>query len=229
MSSNPNVSPVNPLPPVIVALALAMFVVELAFNLGARGLIGGPQAVGWRIAVMQEYAPSGLLLDWMIESRRYPIETLLRFVTYPFIHISFTHMAFAVVILLAMGKFVGEVFRWWALLLVFFAAAIVGAVVYGLFIGSRVALVGAYPGDYGLIGAFTFLLWVDLAAKGANKYRAFTLIGFLLFIQLIFGVFFGGGRDWIADLAGFVTGFCLSFVVSPGGFSRALAQVRRRG
>ena len=228
MSSNPNVSPVNPLPPVIVILALAMFVVELAFNLGARGLIGGPQAVGWRIAMMQEYAPSGLLIDRMIEAGRYPPEILLRFVTYPFLHVNFTHMAFAVVILLAMGKFVGEVFHWWALLLVFFAAAIVGAVVYGLFVDSRVALVGAYPGDYGLIGAFTFLLWVDLAAKGANKYRAFTLIGFLLFIQFFFGMLPGGGKDWIADVAGFATGFGLSFVVSPGGFSRALAQVRRR-
>ena len=228
MSSNPDVSPVNPLPPVIVALAGAMFLIELAFNLGARGLIGGPQAVGWRIAMMQEYAPSGLLIDRMIEAGRYPPEILLRFVTYPFLHVNFTHMLFAVVILLAMGKFVGEVFRWWALLLVFFASAIIGALVYGLFVDSRVALVGAYPGDYGLIGAFTFLLWVNLAAQGANKYQAFSMIGFLMFIQLIFGVFFGGGKDWIADLAGFFTGFGLSFVVSPGGFSRALAQVRRR-
>ncbi len=228
MSSNPDVSPVNPLPPVIVALAGAMFLIELAFNLGARGLIGGPQAVGWRIAMMQEYAPSGLLIDRMIEVGRYPPEILLRFVTYPFLHVNFTHMLFAVVILLAMGKFVGEVFRWWALLLVFFASAIVGAVVYGLFVDSRVALVGAYPGDYGLIGAFTFLLWVNLAAQGANKYRAFTLIGFLLFIKLVFGLLFGGGQDWIADLAGFATGFGLSFVVSPGGFSRALAQIRQR-
>ncbi len=228
MSSNPDVSPVNPLPPVIVALAGAMFLIELAFNLGARGLIGGPQAVGWRIAMMQEYAPSGLLIDRMIEAGRYPPEILLRFVTYPFLHVNFTHMLFAVVILLAMGKFVGEVFRWWALLLVFFASAIVGAVVYGLFVDSRVALVGAYPGDYGLIGAFTFLLWVNLAAQGANKYRAFTLIGFLLFIKLVFGLLFGGGQDWIADLAGFATGFGLSFVVSPGGFSRALAQIRQR-
>ncbi len=228
MSSNPNVSPVNPLPPVVVALALVMFVVELTFNLGARGLIGGPQAVGWRVAAMRDYAPSGDLVNWMIEVWRFPPEILLRFLTYPFIHVNFTHMIFACVLLLALGKFVGEVFRWWALLLVFFGSAIIGAVVYGLFIGTSVRLIGAYPAVYGLIGAFTFLLWVDLAAHGANEYRAFTLIGFLLFIQLIFGVFFGGGPDWIADLAGFVTGFGLSFVVSPGGWSRALAQLRRR-
>lgn len=228
MDSNPNMSPVNPLPPVVIGLALAMFLIEVVFNLGARGLIGGPQAIGWRTAAIQNYSPSGLLFDRMLAAGRYSPENLLRFVTYPFVHITFTHMAFAVVILLAMGKFVGDVFRGWAVLLVFFASAIVGAVVYGMIVDSRVALVGAYPAVYGLIGAFTFLLWVDLAAHGANKYRAFTLIGFLLLIQLIFGVFFGGGSDWIADVAGFVTGFVLSFVVSPGGWSRVLSKMRSR-
>lgn len=228
MSSNHDVSPVNPLPPVVVALALAIFLIEAVFNLGARGLIGGPDAIGWRSAAIGSYTPSGMLFDRMIETSRYPTEYLLRFVTYPFIHVSFTHMIFAVVLLLALGKFVGEIFRWWAVLLVFFAASIIGAVVYGVFVDSRVALIGAYPAVYGLIGAFTFLLWVDLAQHGANQYRAFTLIGFLLFIQLVFGVFFGGGPDWIADVAGFATGFLVSFVVSPGGWSRALNQLRRR-
>lgn len=228
MSSPENISPVNPLPPVVVALALAIFLIESAFNLGARGLIGGPEAIGWRTMAIGSYTPSGLLFDRMVETGRYPAEHLLRFVTYPFIHVSFTHMIFAAVLLLALGKFVGEIFRWWAVLLVFFASAIVGAVVYGVFVDSRIALIGAYPAVYGLIGAFTFLLWVDLAAHGANQYRAFTLIGFLLFIQLVFGVFFGGGPDWIADVAGFGTGFLVSFVVSPGGWSRVVRKLRRR-
>lgn len=228
MSSNPDVSPVNPLPPVVVALALAIFVIEAAFNLGTRGLIGGPEAIGWRTAAIGAYTPSGLLFDRMLETGRFPPEHLLRFVSYPFIHVSFTHMIFAAVLLLALGKFVGEIFAGWAVLLVFFLSSIVGAVVYGVFVDSRVALIGAYPAVYGLIGAFTFLLWVNLAAHGANQYRAFTLIGFLLFIQLVFGVFFGGGPDWIADVTGFVTGFLVSFVVSPGGWSRVLDKLRRR-
>lgn len=228
MSNPENISPVNPLPPVVVALAIAIFLIEATFNLGARGLVGGPEAIGWRAMAIGTYTPSGLLFDRMLETGRYPVEHLLRFVTYPFIHVNFTHMLFAAVLLLALGKFVGEVFRWWAVLLVFFASSIMGAVVYGLFIDNRVALVGAYPAVYGLIGAFTFLLWVNLAAHGANQYRAFSMIGFLLFIQLVFGVFFGGGPDWIADVAGFVTGFTLSFVVSPGGWSRVLSKLRRR-
>ena len=45
-------------------------------------------------------------------------------------HGSFTHALFVVVILLALGKMVGEVFRWWAVLVVFFGAAVVGALAY---------------------------------------------------------------------------------------------------
>jgi membrane associated rhomboid family serine protease len=79
-----------------------------------------------------------------------------------------------------------------------------------------------------LIGGFTFLLWVNLAAVGANKYRAFSLIGFLLAIQLLFGLLFGGGYEWVADVAGFAAGFLLSFVVSPGGWGRVLDKIRQR-
>jgi len=54
------------------------------------------------------------------------------------------------------------------------------------------------------------------------------LIGFLMGIQLVFGLLFGGNRDWVADLAGFVAGFGLSFVVSPGGWGRVVDRLRRR-
>lgn len=50
----------------------------------------------------------------------------------------------------------------------------------------------------------------------------------LLGIQLLFGLFFGGGYEWVADLAGFATGFLLSFAVSPGGWARVKEKLRRR-
>ena len=94
--------------------------------------------------------------------------------------------------------------------------------------GLSAPLIGAYPAVYGLIGAFTFMIFTNLSKVGANKYRAFSLIGALLFVQFVFGVVFGGGWEWVADVAGFAAGFLLSFVVSPGGFRRVLDQVRQR-
>jgi len=177
---------------------------------------------------VQRFAFAPDLMRQMLDLGNYPAGGLARLFTYPLVHLSFTHALFAVVILLALGKMVGEVFRWWAVLVVFFGAGIAGALVFMAVPGNSAPLIGGYPPVYGLIGAFTFLLWVDLAAKGANKLRAFTLIGFLLGFQLLFNVFFGGGWDWVADLSGFAAGFVLSFLVSPGGWARVTAKLRQR-
>ena len=52
MSHDRPVSAVNPLPPVVAALFLLVMGIEIAFYLGARGMVGGPGAVGWRLAAM---------------------------------------------------------------------------------------------------------------------------------------------------------------------------------
>lgn len=228
MQKDLNAAPLNPLPVVVWALALPIIAMEVVVNLGSRGLVGGAGAVGWRLDAFERFAFSPDLMRAMIEQGQYPWQQMIRLLAYPLVHGTFTHALFAVVILLALGKMVGEVFRAWAVLLVFFGAGVVGALVYTAVPSVTAPLFGAYPPVYGLIGAFTFLLWVNLAAVGANKYRAFTMIGFLLGIQLVFGLLFGGGPEWIADLTGFATGFLLSFVVSPGGWGRVVQKMRQR-
>jgi membrane associated rhomboid family serine protease len=217
---------VNPLPPVVMALTLAIVAIEGAFSLGAQGFVGGPEAIGWRLAALQDYAFSGEILAWMAETGRWPAEHLLRFLSYPFVHASFTHAVFAAVMLLALGKIVGEALGGVATLAVFVLSGIGGALAFTV-LGATTPLIGAFPPIYGLIGAFTYLLWVRLGQVGAQQIRAFTLIGVLLLIQLLFGVLFGGGADWVADIAGFATGFCLAIVLVPGGFARLMAKIRR--
>jgi membrane associated rhomboid family serine protease len=81
---------------------------------------------------------------------------------------------------------------------------------------------------YGLIGGYTYLMWLSLGARGEEQMRAFGFIAFLMGIQLFFAIFFRTGLDWIADLAGFVCGFGLSIVVIPGGFRRLIDKMRQR-
>ncbi|NJM81737.1 MAG: rhomboid family intramembrane serine protease [Tabrizicola sp.] len=229
MHPDHNAPPLNPLPAVVWALALPLIVIEIAVALGKAGIVGGPMAVGWRLQAMEYLAFSPDLMRRMVATGQYSLDGLHRLISYPLIHYNFMHALFALVLLLALGKMVGEVFRWWAVLIVFFGAAAVGALTYTFVLPAVEApLIGGYPAVYGLIGAFTFLLWTNLARVGANRYRAFALIGFLLVIQLVFGVLFGGGPEWVADIAGFATGFLLSFVVSPGGFGRVVEKIRQR-
>jgi len=220
-------APLNPLPWVVWALALPIIAFEAAFGLGQAGLAGGASAVGWRLAAIQHFAFVPDILRAMWQAQTFPLSELARIVTYPFVHGSFTHAAMVLVFILALGKMVGEIFRPLAVLAVFFGAAVTGALVYTALPTAHVPLYGGYPAVYGLVGAFTYILWARLGALNANRARAFSLIGFLLFIQLVFGLIFGTGWDWVAELAGFAIGFGLSFVVGPGGPARVLARFRR--
>ena len=226
MDRDPTAPPLNPLPPVVWLLALPVVAVEIVLSLGANSVIGGADAIGWRVAAMERFAFLNAVFDWMVQNHRYPADQMMRFVTYPFIHGSATHAIFVAVFILALGKMVGELFRPWAVLAVFFGSAIMGALVYGAALNDPVPLVGGYPAVYGLIGAFTFIQWVAARITGSNQMQAFRLIGFLLATQLLFSVLFGSNTQWLADVVGFVTGFALSFVVSPGGWGRALARIR---
>lgn len=227
--SNPyNESPINAIPGVVVLLALPMVLVELTLSAASQGFVGGADGVGWRLEAIRDWGFFGPLLELMIEANRWPPEHVARLVTYPFVHVGFTHMLMVLVFLLALGKMVGEVFSSWAVVVVFFVSAIVGALAFTFLTDDPSPLIGGYPAVYGLIGAFTFILWVRLGEQGAPQIRAFYLIGFLLFIQLAFGLLFGTGQDWVAEVAGFLSGFALSFLVSPGGWSRALERLRAR-
>ncbi|WP_299418827.1 rhomboid family intramembrane serine protease [uncultured Shimia sp.] len=228
MSHPDDQSPVNPLPPVVTALFLLLVGVEAALWLGSKGIVGGPTAVGWRLDAIQRYAFSPDIFDWMVSNGQFPAEHMIRFVSYLFVHYNFTHALFGGVLLLAMGKMVGEVFSGWATLAIFVVSGAVGALGYAVILDASAPLLGSYPGVYGLIGAFTFLLWTSLGAVGEPQVRAFSLIGMLVAIQLGFSLVFGGGPDWVADVIGFGAGFLMSFALIPGGWQRIREKIRRQ-
>jgi membrane associated rhomboid family serine protease len=220
--------PFNALPPAVIALALLLGGIEILFQIGSYGIIGGPEAIGWRVAAMEDYGFFNSVFDAMRSQNMWPLEHVIRFLSYGAIHASFVQVMMAIVFILALGKMVGEVFGNVAFIAVFALATIFGALAYGVFSNSSVPLLGAYPGAYGLIGAYTFILWIGLGAMHENKLRAFSLIGFLLAIQLIWALFFGSDPTWIAEIAGFVVGFLLSPLLVPGAFPRILAKLRKR-
>ncbi len=228
MDRDLNAPPLNPLPWIVWVLALPLIAVEVVVQLGQSGLAGGPDAVGWRLRAMEWFAFSPDALRRALETGEWPLDTVWRQVSYILVQVDVTATLFVVVLLLALGKMVGEVFRWWAVALVFIGSAATAALVYTLVMpGNRIPLVGGFPAVYGLIGAFTFVMWIRQAATGGNQLRAFTLIGVLMGVQIFFGLLYGG-LAWVAELAGFGTGFLLSFVVVPGGWRRVMGRLRDR-
>jgi len=227
MSHGYNEHPINPLPPVVWLLAAPIIIGEIMFGLGHAGL-AGDAAIGWRLEALQRFAFDPEMFRRMLAQNEWPWRGVARLVTYGFVHASLTHAAMVLVFILALGKMVGEVFSGWAVAAVFFGASIFGALIYALMPFTQIALYGGYPGAYGLIGAFTWILWTRLAMVNANRSRAFSLIGMLMAVQVVFALVFGGRPDWIADIAGFAGGFAISFLVAPGGWRRTLDRLRRR-
>lgn len=220
--------PFNAVPPAVLALAAVIVGIEIVFQLGRLGIIGGPSAVGWRLGAMEEYGFFDMVFEAMRAQGHWPLEHLRRFVSYAFVHVSLTHAVIAAVFILALGKMVGESFGNFAVVLIFFLASAVGALAYGLLSSNAMPLLGAYPAAYGLIGAYTFILWLGLRHMQENQLQAFRLIGFLMGVQLLFALLFGGGPDWIGDFAGFVTGFVTAALLVPGSIGRILARLRAR-
>ena len=227
MHQDHNAPPFNPMPPVVWVLFLILMGIEVVFTLGEQGIVGGARAVGWRLGAISDYGFSGVAFDWMVKNGQMPFEYVIRCFSYMFLHGSFTAAIFSGVILLAMGKLVGEVMGQLAVIILFFFSGVFGVVIFGL-LTDQAWLIGAYPSVYGLIGAYTFLLWQRVAGQGMQQLTAFRLIGFLMGIQLIFGIFFVTGQDWVAELAGFVCGFALSVIVMPGGISRLRTVIQRK-
>lgn len=223
-----NPYPVNKVAPVIIGLCSVILVVEVALSLADAGLIGGQQGIGWRITAIQDYGFSPAVWDQIVDRGDYSFDILKRLISYAFVHGSFTQALFGLAILLALGKFVGDVFHPLAVLAIFLLSGIVGAAAYGATVSQNIALFGVYPPDYGLIGAFTYLQWLRLGRIGENQLRAFQMIGFLMAIQLLFALLFGGSPAWIADIAGFATGLFLSTLLAPGGWSAFMRRMRQR-
>jgi len=217
----------NALPAAVLGLAVVIFGLECLFSLADRGILGDG-SIGLRITALKNYAFFGQVVGWMIENHSLRPDFLLRFVTYPLISAGFTQAVFVCVFILALGKMVGEALGNVAVLAIFFLSSIFGALIYGLILSDAYPLVGGFPGAYGLVGSFTFLAWVRQRAMGQSQMQAFRLILMLIGIQLIFAVSFGGQRDWVADAAGAVAGFLLSFLFVPGGIARLREMIRRR-
>ncbi|MDO6588717.1 MULTISPECIES: rhomboid family intramembrane serine protease [Rhodobacterales] len=221
-------SPINAIPPIIIALALAIIGVEAVLQLADAGIVGGQRGVGWRLDAIQTYGFSSAVLDRVMINNDYSASLLARFVTYPFINTGLTQVAFCAALTLALGKFTAEFYGGAKILLLYGVTAIVGAVAFGLIAPNNYRLIGGFPPVYGLIGAYTYALWLNLKAMGENQLKAFRLIAVLLGLQLVFGLIFDTGYGWVAELTAFVVGFALSLLLAPGGWAAFLRRMRQR-
>ena len=218
---------INPIPAAILAIFSGIILVEALLFFGFDNPTGSSVAAADRMLLIQKYGVSPNLANWMLETGNFSTDYVFRFIVYPFVNLSSLSVVFAGVLLLALGKMVGEVFPALSLILIWFLSTTLAAFFYSISATNGQILVGSYPGVYGFVGAYTFVSWITLRiAKNKNQSQAFSLIVALMSIQLFFSFLFETGQLWIADFAGFVIGFIISFFLSPGGIKGVLSILR---
>jgi rhomboid protease GluP len=225
-----NASPLNPLPGAVWLLLLAVAGAEVVLLAATAGWIGGPSAIGWRLEAIQRFAFSGAIQEWMTDNARAPLRHLLRYVTYPFVQAGPMPAVFVLAMLAGLGKAVGDGLGPVRLLVAALLPPIVAAVVFGLILGGHELawLIGAWPMVFGLVGAYTWMLWERAGGDGARQRRAFGLIGVLMLARLGFGLLAETGHGWIADLVAFGVGLGLAAITRPGSWTRLRSLVRHR-
>ena len=86
-----------------------------------------------------------------------------------------------------------------------------------MFTSSGFPLFGGFPAAYGLIGAFTFVLFSRSEGLLSQQLMAFRLLGILMLINIGFSLLQNGPPIWVAELCGAVTGFISAAIIHPGG------------
>jgi membrane associated rhomboid family serine protease len=214
LDPNADAAPVNPLPQAVILLAILIAVPEVIFQLGEAGIIGGPAGATWRQVIANQYGFSNQAFFMMWETGQFPFASLVRFVSYIFVHVNFVATLFSAVFVLALGKFVGERMSSFAVFVIFFGSGIGGAVLQALFNGPNLAMLGASAASFGMIGALSWILFSQQRAQGENGLKAFRLIAQLaVFLGVMAYVF--GARGWVDCVVGFAVGFPLAAFLRP--------------
>ena len=150
-----------------------------------------------------------------------------RIFTFGFIQRSFIEAVISLAIFAALGKFVAERYGQTCFLLIFFLAPVFGLAVYIALLQPSYWIIGLFPAVFGMVGGFT-MFQIDLRrAEGDPILPAFSLIGFLMAIQLIFYFIFGGSMEWIGEFGAFLAGLGIAFFCGREGENRRNNLIRR--
>jgi rhomboid protease GluP len=223
-------SVLNPISPFLLLIAGAAALIEIVLMLAENDMIGGPNAHNWRTLLIQNYGFYDPIFEQFRETGFSLFFTnpqfALTFIAYPFVSYNLPGTLVGVVIFLAVGRAVSIRFSIWAALVIFAVGIISGALAYGFVSSSGLRLLGMFQPCCALIGAYSWTEYRYRQISGAPIWPAFRILFFLAILNMVQYLFFQPTDFWVAELAAFLAGFGLSYLLAPGAARRIVARLR---
>lgn len=194
-----------------VTIALVCTAVELLLTLSDLGVVGSPV---WRSWALQHGAFwAGLLHGWR---PNYDAQPVAMFLTYGFLHAGPSHLIGNMLALLTFAPMLADHVGQRGLALIYAAATLGGAAVFGLMSDSYSPMVGASGAIFGLAGSL--VVWDRRArlAQGQSDRSLWIVLGLVALNGLMWW-WQSGLLAWETHLGGFVAGAVIAaFQIGPG-------------
>ncbi len=192
-------------------LILTCCAIEAALLLADNRIIGPPNL---RNLAYESFAFWPVLLQ--DATPRYPLQPLLMFGTYSFLHAGVTHLAFNMVSLWSLGRIVVQQTGTAGFLLFYGVSTVAGAICYAMFATTIQPMVGASGALFGLLGAILLWTWHAQPSYGSAIRATWRVFAFLILYNVVMYYVLGGALAWETHLGGFWAGWLLArFVGMP--------------
>lgn len=193
------------LPPATLSvwlLACLSIVPELVLTGADLGIWGDR---GWRLAAYQ-YGGfwSGLLIDWR---PNYPMQSIVMFVTYGFLHGGVLHLFFNVMALLSLGPVLAARLGEWWFLGLYATSQLIGALVFAGVGPVDAPMIGASGALFGLAGAWLADRHARRARLGMSTWPTIRVVLWLVAINAALWWALAGSLAWETHLGGFIAGW----------------------
>ena len=219
-------APFRPLPRELLGLVGVIALIEVVLSLADAGIVFDPSLRG-RVFMAGAFWASLLHGDTPL----FAAQPATMFLTHAFLHGSLLHMVMNMTILLALGRFTADRYGAGAILPVFFAGAVCGGAVYGLFASGAYPMVGASGAVFAFLGLWIAWDWRRHRGLGASTAPVWRRVLVLVVLNVVIYVGLRGYLAWQAHLGGFLAGLACGFWLESRGARQARglrAEARRR-
>ncbi|MAR20297.1 MAG: rhomboid family intramembrane serine protease [Rhodobacteraceae bacterium] len=137
----------------------------------------------------------------------YSGQKYLMFISHAFLHGGIIHALMNSVVLLSLGKVIGQKIGDWSVFVLFFLTAIGGAICFTIFSSAIGPMVGASGAVFGFIGIWQYWEFTFRKKSGLTLKPFFSTLLGLILVNFVIFLMLEGGLAWQAHLGGFLVGF----------------------